>query len=367
MPVPWSLSSVVPARIVVPLGKVCYNETLPGTLLLVCALWGRRNSRRPARMSRGNLRPDASTLAKAVQMSECAGKGLRSPETLASMDRFVDEQSHLLRETADLIHELHDSVFWLSLAICGSCEAIRILARGALFNDAVMLFRALVERTINACYLLVCDEEEVRRFETYTRQKAYRRLDRECDTGREAIRVRYGGLVEPSAIPGLQEALGEFTSQRGREINRWSKTDLIDRVAIISERSKVKTVLLLICLVMYYEDASEALHGTKYGCTFHLGVWEPGTVVTSYEDLFDHFRAGSAVMLFLAGAAVHELIRLASTLVEMQHVLDRSTSSADAATHVLNKAIDEEKAAPRRRAEAKGGWWAGWRKDQEPK
>jgi len=292
---------------------------------------------------------------------------LSSPEAAASLDRFVEEQGQLLRETADIIHERHDAVFWLCLAICGTSEAIRMLARRGLVNDAVMLFRALIERTINACYLLVCDDEEVRRFETYTRQKAYRRLDRECDTGREVVRVRYEGLVEPSAIPGLQEALREFSSDRGREITRWSRTTLTDRVAIISERSKVRTLLFLICLLMYYEDASEALHGTKYGCTFHLGVWEPGIVLASYADLFDHFGGGSAVMLFLAGSAVHELIRLASTLVEMQHVLDRSTKSADAATLVLNKAIEEEKAAPgRRRAEGEA-WQAGWRRDQAPK
>ncbi len=299
-------------------------------------------------------------------MSERPDKGLSSPKTVGSLDGFVEAQSYLLRRTGDNIHASHDAVFWLCLAICGSCEAIRMLARRALYNDAVMLFRALIERTINACYLMVCDEDEGRRFETYTRQKAYRRLDREWSTGREAVRLTFAGRVDPADVPGLQEALEEFTSSRGREISRWSKTALVDRVRIVSERSSAKSVLFLICLMLFYEDASEALHGTKYGCTFHLGVYEPGKRLSRYDDLFDHFRGGSAVMLFLAGTLVHELIRLASTKVDMQDVLDMSTENVDAATELLNKAIEEEEAALRDRGGSQGGWWAGWRENREP-
>ena len=118
--------------------------------------------------------------------------------------------------------------------------------------------------------------------------------------------------------------------------------------------------------MLYYEDASEALHGTKYGCTFHLGVYEPGKRLGGYDDMFEHFRSGSAGMLFLAGALVHELIRLASTLVDVQEVLDMSAENAKAATDLVNKAVDEEKTALRDRTGSQGGWRAGWRKNREP-
>lgn len=235
-----------------------------------------------------------------------------SEEHTAKLHEFFVSEATLLRRLAS--SKLSGRAGELMPVLMGTsytCLAMSLMAPHPLLNECFMLSRAFLERVINCCYLMVCDEDELRRFQLHTIQKAYRKLDREVTAGEESFAVRFTGEIDKKSIPQLQEALDTFTSRSGREITHWSPTTLSDRIRVIGERSKVNIKVLLIATLAIYEDASEALHGTFYGSTFHLGVFEPGARISSDEtSLKRRSREGFSMLYWLGGLMLSELIKL---------------------------------------------------------
>ncbi|MCX5999627.1 MAG: hypothetical protein NTU41_08580, partial [Chloroflexi bacterium] len=176
-----------------------------------------------------------------------------------------------------------------------------------------------------------------KRYEKYTRQKAYRVLNREIAAGGHSVGIRHTGGIDVSAIPLLQEALDEYTSRRGRTVTRWSRASLEERVEVIGKRSKVDTTILLMCLLAIYDDGSEALHGTLYGCTFHLGVFEGS--VKDRTELSKNINGAICMVFFISGLMLHELL---STLCQQNDLPELMARAKDRVTHyaeVLRKAL----------------------------
>ncbi|MFC5703212.1 DUF5677 domain-containing protein [Cohnella faecalis] len=103
-----------------------------------------------------------------------------------------------------------------------------ILARQDLVNDFYMLSRGFVERLVNFCYLLVCDESKYKVFMLHTSQKAYRKLDRSITIPQGSVQIKFSGQQHVT-IPNLQESIDLFTSKSGKEISHWTKVSLDDR------------------------------------------------------------------------------------------------------------------------------------------
>ena len=235
-----------------------------------------------------------------------------SEEYTSKLHEFFVSQATLLRQLASSkLSGRSAELMPVLMAASYTCLAMSLLTPHPLLNECFMLSRAFLERVINCCYLMVCDEDELRRFQLHTVQKAYRKLDREVTAGEESFRLRFSGEIDKKSIPQLQEALDTFTSRSGREITHWSSTTLSDRIRVIGERSKVNIKVFLIATLAIYEDASEALHGTFYGSTFQLGVFEPGARISSDEaSLKKRSREGFSMLFWLGGLVLGELIQL---------------------------------------------------------
>ncbi|HEB13488.1 MAG TPA: hypothetical protein ENI13_00735, partial [candidate division CPR3 bacterium] len=150
---------------------------------------------------------------------------------------------------------------------CNTATAIAKLCKNSeyFYAEAIVLARAFIEKIINFCYLLICDEEEFNKFLKHTVQKSYRKLDRSTQVGTLKLGMKFQGKIDIDSNPLLKEALEEFTSEKGKEKTRWTTKNLEKRIEIIFQRTSLNIGIFMLNTLSIYEDASETLHGTLYG------------------------------------------------------------------------------------------------------
>ncbi len=90
--------------------------------------------------------------------------------------------------------------------------SISLLSRHLHLKECYILARSLPESLITYTYILSCDEEEYSRYLAYTKQKAYRVLNRSFTVGDSKVRLRWTGSIELEKEPELKKALELFTS-----------------------------------------------------------------------------------------------------------------------------------------------------------
>ena len=113
---------------------------------------------------------------------------------------------------------------------------------------------------------------------------------------------------ELKKIPIVQEALTMFSEINGHL--RWTKKTLNERIAVIKEWGKLLDVFFTINKLQYYSDASEALHGSLYGCTYDVGVFDPDFYNTKEEELDKKLYKDSTCILLHLGMLIHESFTL---------------------------------------------------------
>jgi hypothetical protein len=240
-------------------------------------------------------------------------------------DAFLSGQLKLMGCLADEISKIDRADVLSPLLITGarSGKALVSLSRGGFVQDALIVARGFFERLLNACYLAVADDEVVKSYRNHGLQKSFRTRNREVEAGDVKVAIRTVEEMDPSDVPGLEEALDEFTSKRGKEKTRWTQTRAEGRISLIQERTSVDTIILVLALLSIYEDASEAIHGTLYGSIFDLlHIPSVGDEVAP-SDVKDHSRTQIVSSMILCGLSVG---CLAEVFVE---VFDIGDSVAD--------------------------------------
>lgn len=268
------------------------------------------------RAARGQLRADSTGIGRQwIHFARVASRHVQSPNsigdasTVAALEDFFLQQAAVLREVApgQASSTRAADIMPLNMAIAQTCHAMSALARGGFTNDVWMLSRALLERVINACYLLVCDDAEFKRYMAHTKRRALSALDRSIETEVGAVRIAFQGEVKPPA--DIAEIQSLFLRKNGRVFHEWSETSPVDRVVVIAQRSDIPAEVFLLALATIYRDSSEALHGTLYGVTFHLGLFSPGTSLDSKEALEKHLLGYTTTLFWLLGILVFQLNR----------------------------------------------------------
>jgi len=201
---------------------------------------------------------------------------------LELINKFTEEpDTHNLDpgELATRYGERVVGTFPLLRSIHEASRDVAFLATHDSVGSAYVLGRALVERAINYCFLLSCDQEDYLKWVRHSRQKAFRLLERSRRAGEASFRFGINHIPDPSEVPGLEEDLRLFTSKKGREISRWTRLSLEDRVKLTEDRTPnfgKQALWLLAGLAAVYDIGSEAVHGTLYGVGFTFGLYERG-------------------------------------------------------------------------------------------
>lgn len=241
---------------------------------------------------------------------------------------FLDEQTISLAEVLPLLSNSSlpriNRLFALISSACEDAISIRILGESSRTNQAYIIARALVERTINVCYLLFCTDQEFSDFVDYSINKAGRRADRAIEID-GVVKVRIA--MKDSDVEfseDVRKAIAKFTSERGREKTRWTNVSLPERAAAVE--SRIRHSGLFLPLLTIYADASEALHGTLYGAAFHLGAYDFGAVPNDQETLDQHRFQTLSFLYLMAGGLIDTLFKALASAGEGSCVL-RSTAS----------------------------------------
>lgn len=156
-------------------------------------------------------------------------------------------------------------------------------------RDCLGIARSIFESSVNVAYIASVGPPAALRAMRHATQKSYRDLLR---TDPDKLKLPPKPLPPPAdMIPGMAEALGEFTRTNGTEQTDWAGLSVHGKLAVIFERYPGVRLNMSVSLGSIYRDASEILHGTFYAAAM---FWEPqldeNGSPRSFEDryVFDH-------------------------------------------------------------------------------
>lgn len=236
------------------------------------------------------------------------------------------------------INNKSDKIKVLLASSCNTATAICLLGNENeyFYNEMIILSRGYIEKLINYCYLTVCDEKEYQNYIKHSIQKSYRKLDRSIKVGNHKISVSYSGK-EAIKTDRILEALNEFTSQHGKEITHWTKMSIEERLNVISEKTKINIGIFMLNTLSIYEDASESLHGTLYGASFHTWKYQPN--IKSLEDINKNTFKNSSLLFLQLGSMINEIIAHIGTFIELNDFVSPSIKNTLNATELLKKGM----------------------------
>ena len=209
------------------------------------------------------------------------------------------------------------------------------------YNECVMLARGFFERMVNICYLLVCDDDKFEEYRLHTKQKAYRRLKQEFYAGDKKMCLEFIGKKEPANHSELHKALKKFSTKSGKEKKRWPDISIPERIKLIGERSKANIGLFLHYQVSIYTDASEALHGSFYGLTFHIGAYSPDIDTKNKTEIEQNLQKNFTLLFWSSGELVQQLLVILAKDNAISEQLKYSTRNSNNSLEIMKVAMKE--------------------------
>jgi hypothetical protein len=102
-------------------------------------------------------------------------------------------------------------------------------------------------------------------------------------------------------------------------------------------------VFFTLSKLQYYSDASEALHGSLYGCSYGVGAFDPEFEREKEGELDKKLYKDSACNLLHLGMLIHETFTLISYSADIKELWNHSYNNRGAALnlhfHILEKKI----------------------------
>lgn len=262
--------------------------------------------------------------------------------------QFFGSELLLLKEAIPKIVDDRLAKASMLLISCGQTGAALLQLANQIdtfTNESVMLARAFMEKITNFCYVGVCDEKEYRAFLLHPIYKYYHnigfpKLEDDLDLIFENIKARKEKQEKLRKKPVVQEALTIFSDTKAHL--SWTKKTLDQRIDIIKEKGKLLDVFFTINKIQYYSDASEILHGSLYGSTYHIGAFDPEFDHTKKEELDKKLYKDSTCVLLHLGMLIHESFTLISYSNDIKEIWDYSYKNRNQALNLLFYVIERK-------------------------
>jgi hypothetical protein len=220
-------------------------------------------------------------------------------------------------------NERVDSLYLLLFSMHDTAEAVGILIANQKINEAYMMARAQLERIINYIFLLYCDEEDYKKYLSYTKQKSYRNLKKNVKAGKLLAELKWTRKLTLENDPDLQKAINLFTSKRGKMITRWRGKSLPEMLNVLSQETDIDIKPLMLGLLAIYDDASEALHGTLYGTIFQIGLFTRGDIGTK-SQIISSVHGQLSMLLLALGTCIDSLTVAVDKLFPIKAIREKS-------------------------------------------
>lgn len=224
---------------------------------------------------------------------------------LAKISTLLKSQASLLDELPIECNSRRFNVARpLIMGIASNTKAVIELAQLGFGNEVYPILRSLLERIVTFYYLHVCSEEELQNYVDYSVHKSYHNFNRSININDKQVIVETTPKIDLDKNQDIKKIVDKFTSKvKKKPLTRWSNTSIETKLKEIDKTGKIDLFLLLMALEGVYDNGSEALHGTLYGCMFHLGSFEPNIRKLKVKDRGSYFR-GSYTTEFLLFALI---------------------------------------------------------------
>lgn len=262
--------------------------------------------------------------------------------------QFFGSELLLLKEAVSKVKDDRLSKAAILLISCGQTGAalLQLANQTERFtSESVMLARAFIEKITNFCYVGICDENEYRAFVLHPIYKHYHnsgspKMEDDLDSAVKDSAIRKEKQTQLKKIPIVQEAL-EIFSERRSNLN-WTKKSMDQRIDAIRDWGKLLDVFFTINKLQYYSDASEALHGSLYGCTYGVGVFDPDFDHTNQDEFDKRLYKDSSCVLLHLGMLIHESFTLISYSNDIQEIWDSSYKNRGQALNLLFHVLEKK-------------------------
>lgn len=235
---------------------------------------------------------------------------------------LIDQLSKLILSSKDGKH-LKSSVYPMFNSLFSAGHAIIFLTRSGLMTESYIIARTFLERTVNICYLIASDHEELNDYIEYSLQ-----LVQESLNTRKKMYEIFADVVDIptlSNVPPVARGKNKYTKVRGKEITGWTTLPLEKRIAFIKSRNAEFNDAGFSAVAGYIsEDASEASRGTMYGALFHTGMFHGAQNPEAGENYLIGLRQ---VMYLLLGGVIEGLLTVASKELQAGNLLSESTTN----------------------------------------
>lgn len=220
-------------------------------------------------------------------------------------------------------------------------------------RDGFGIARSVIETAVNAAYIAVGGETVAEQAIKHMRQKRWRDLSREASVGGWRMKVRMDVDVLPDDVPGLPEALKEYTNKRGSEVRDWTPDNIEKRIDAVAKKCPGADLPFGAAVFAIYRPSSELLHGTYYGVEY---FWQGSSnqYVGTKEAfdrvwLFDHFVTLLSTAFFAVAGSVHTMSAVFNLRKENMQVQERLNQELMKLVDEMNTAAgtnDQPAAAP---------------------
>jgi len=239
---------------------------------------------------------------------------------------YLMAEMSILRGIVDnkMLHGRAAEISIMILTLLSTGSAIVELAKNPqrFYNECVMLGRGFFERLTNVCYLLLCDDKTFEKcmkhtvFRQYTKKTGNNKVIKDKDNN---VLMKLS-LGQTGLCP--DEELDKYGKKHG---NRFPIPDIPKRLGyIVKFKKHINVSLLLAYQLSFYDDASEALHGSLYGSLFHVL-----NIATKNKDILEtEINKNMALLLLQTGELIHQLICLLNKDNDLNDILEKSTHNS---------------------------------------
>ena len=244
---------------------------------------------------------------------------------LRAFDDYFQKQLNLIEQLSKLAVGSKDSkdvksVYPLFGSLVSAAHSIIFMTRSGLMTESYIIARTYLERMVNTCYLIVCDNDEREEYLNFSIQK--------IQDGLISRKKAYQSLVNAADIPMLSnipkpaKGTDKFTKTRSNEICRWTRLTVDKRIEFIKSRCPQFNEALFLDASRYISgDAAEASAGTLYGALFHTGMFFGANNPVIGENYLNGLRQ---MMYMLLGGLVEGLLTAASKELATDKLLSES-------------------------------------------
>lgn len=244
---------------------------------------------------------------------------------LRAFDEYFQKQLTLIEHLSKLAIGSKESkhvksVYPLFGSLVSAAHSIIFMTRSGLMTESYIIAKTFLERMVNTCYLIVCDNEDREEYINYSiqkiqdslssRKKFYEAMDNRAD------------IPMLSNIPKAAKGSDKYTKARGNGICRWTMLPVEKRIEFIKSRCPQFNDELFLDAARYISgDASEATRGTLYGALFHTGMFFGANNPVIGENYLNGLRQ---MMYMLLGGLVEGLLSTASKELAIDTLLSES-------------------------------------------